>query len=181
MQNLINKIEYVGTKALTDRLREIVTPTCNYYDPVITLKFPYNKSDSNTRFINLSDGNDTEIEMWADESGFIYEIDLLLYKKVNTWDGHELEKFEEGIPNFNYSQELIKNKSIHYKNNQLKLFYSESEDFLIKLCQCKLEDNTWIGIDGMYFGINKNMILTSILFKSSGLKVLKELTKQQYS
>jgi len=172
MQNLSKiKIELIDIKYMTERLKNIVMPSCSYHDPIITLKFPYMKANSETRFVNITNYKGTDIELWADEVGFIYEVNLLIFKEIALIEDIELSDIEIGIPFFNYGQGEFTTKTIKFECEKVKIS-STSKDLLIQFCDCKIDDNRWIGNDKMYYGINAKKTLTSIIYKDYGFKEL---------
>jgi hypothetical protein len=172
MQNLSKiKIELIGIKNMTERLKNIVIPSCSYHESIITLKFPYMKSESETRFISITNHKGTDIELWADEDGFIYEVNLLVFKEIALIEDIELSGIEIGIPFFNYGQGEFTTKTIKFESEKVKIS-TTSRDLLIQFCNCKIEDNRWIGYDKMYYGINVKNILTGIIYKDFGYKEL---------
>jgi hypothetical protein len=172
MQNLNKlKIELMDTKNMTERLKSIVIPSCSYHDPTITLKFPYLKSDSETKFISITNHKGTDIEIWADEVGYLYEVNLLIYKEIAFINDIVISNIEIGIPCFNYGQIEFASKSINFECKNLKIS-TTSKDLVIQFCRCSLQEIRWIGYDKMYYGVNVNNILTSIIYKDYGCKDL---------
>jgi len=164
MQSLdIEVIKLLGVKPFTQRLEQIVHPTCVFHNPTITLRFPYSKSDSRTRFLQFSHEG-IDIECWADEEGFIFEVNLLTYNIVNISSVINLVHFEIGIPFFEYGQTKVDLKTIRRNNSEIRILLSK-DDLLVQIQNSDLLTMKWIGIGRMYFGINDNKELCGFLFK----------------
>lgn len=164
MQSLENEvIQLIGIKPLTQRLEQIVHPTCNYHNPTITLRFPYSKSESRTRFLQFSHEG-IELECWADEVGFIYEVSLLCYTIVNFSSVINPVHVEMGIPYFDYGQSRVDLKTIRMHSSEIGILLSK-DDLLVQIRNADFITMNWIGIGRMYYGINDNKELCGFLFK----------------
>lgn len=158
----LDRINFKGIKYISKRIESFFKPSIQYYD-YLTMKFPYCRAESQALYLHF-DNEDINIELCADEFGYIFEANVLSVKKYSVIDDFEMHNIEIGIPYFEYGQAYYNSKIINFESERVKMKIS-SNDILIQFCDCDLEDNRWIGYDKMYYGINSKNSLTSIIYK----------------
>ena len=161
----LDKIRLLGVKEINKKIESFFQPSIQYYE-YLTLKFPYRKSEGQTKYLHFDNAN-INLELWADEFGFIFEINILHFKNISFIDDLRMVEIEMGIPYFEYGQKNSENKIINFECKNLKIS-TTSNDLVIQFCSCSLEENKWIGYDKMYYGVNTNNVLTSIIYKDYG-------------
>ena len=161
----LDSISLIGVKEINKRIESFFQPSIQFYE-YLTLKFPYRKSEGQTKYLHF-DNDSLNIELWADEYGYIFEVNLLNFKSIIKIESIGTINYTKGIPYFDYGQLKNENRIINFESSNVEILTTPN-DLVFKFCEGNLDENSWIGYDKMYYGINSMNILSSIIYLDYG-------------